>query len=133
MRKLGTALALAAFVLVRPALSIATDYSPQAVYALDGKVSCFVRNESFFSTSVGACNAFTPPRQVAVGATFVANGKQRTIGAIRAIQADEDWTYGNVAMKKGEWACSAGESETDVADSGHSALWLSIMKCQPMN
>jgi hypothetical protein len=52
MRKLATALALATFVLVLPALSIATDYSPHEVYALDGKVSCFVRNEGFFFRQV---------------------------------------------------------------------------------
>ncbi|MGH6813591.1 MAG: hypothetical protein ACREDM_15045 [Methylocella sp.] len=124
---------LATIALVVPCHSLGADYSPQEIYALDGKVLCFARHEGFFMTRTGPCDAFTPPRRIAVGATFTANGKERTIGVISAIQADDDWTYGNIDMKKGEWSCAAGEAEADLADNHRSALWLSISKCLPMN
>jgi hypothetical protein len=71
------------------------DSSPTEVFAKGAPVRCHFRHEGWITTSTGPCEDFTPPARNSIGAKFKANGKDRTIGAITAIQADSDWTYGD--------------------------------------
>ena len=100
-----------------------------AVASLDGKILCKDNTIWFGIPISGSCDTFIPPSNLAVGEKFTANGKERTIGFIQAIQADKDWK--ELGMKKGEWFCSAGETKDDL-DPEHNdeALWLFIKKCQ---
>lgn len=133
-RDAAMALIMVTFTLAFPRHAISSDYYfPHHVYTLNGGILCFARHEGFFTTSTGPCDGFTAPQEIVLGATFTANGKMRKIGVIRAIQADKDWKYGDVEMKKGEWSCAAAKSNLDLADNSHSALWISVSKCQPVN
>jgi hypothetical protein len=107
------------------------DSSPKEVFAKGTSIRCFLRHEGWITTTTGPCEGFTPPARIAIGATFKANGKDRTVGAITATQSDADWTYSDFRMHKGEWACAAAETESDLAEGRYDALWLSIVPCQP--
>jgi len=103
-----------------------------AAAPLDGKILCKANTISFGFPVSGPCDSFTLPSKIAVGEKFIANGKERTIGFIRAIQADKDWKDYGMNMKKGEWACGAAETMDDLnQEHNDEALWLVIEKCQP--
>ena len=73
----------------------------------------------------------TPPPKVAVGEKFVAEGKSRQIGVIRAHQAADDMPdYG---IKKSDWEIYvAAETLEDIpTDQSRDRTWLRIPKCQP--
>ena len=89
---------------------------PREVFSVYGNVRCLFRHEGWFATTTGPCKDFTSPTRIVVGAAFKANGKERVIGAMNATQSDRDWSYNGFEMRKGEWACAAGESEADPAD-----------------
>jgi hypothetical protein len=107
------------------------DSSPREVFARGTPVRCLFRHEGWVTASTGPCDEFTPPARITIGARFKANGKERIIEAITATQSDTDWSYGDFKMHKGEWACAAAETEADMSEGHHDALWLSIMPCQP--
>ena len=109
----------------------------QRAVSLDGKITCQARKD-FVIHTMNPCKDFVAPSEVSVGAKFTANGKERVIGVIQANFANEDIPdYGDGPIKKGEWWCIAGETESDLdLDSGSdhigSTLFLTIMKCKPL-
>jgi hypothetical protein len=124
----------ASIVLAAVALSYTyaeADFSPREVSAIDGNVRCFVRRGGELSTTTGPCDGFIPPARIMVGATFTANGKERTIGVITAMQVDEDIDTSGAEMRKGQWLCAAAETSADLGET-RNALWLSIKQCRPM-
>lgn len=104
----------------------AQDFQVQSVVAIDGKVDCL----EYMKLTGQRCAEFTPPPKVAIGEKFVADGKSRQIGVIRAHQAEEDMPdYG---IKKGDWICVAAETLEDIpVDQSRDRTWLRIPKCQP--
>jgi hypothetical protein len=75
---------------------------------------------------------YTPPRQVRVGETFMANGDTKTIKVIVANKADEDMP--DLGIRAGQWICSAAQTLKDMplaAESGHTGTWLYIAHCLP--
>jgi hypothetical protein len=126
--KATSMLAIAALV-AATSLTAAQDFqvqSVESVVAIDGKLDC-MHTKSMASQP---CDGFTPPPKVAVGEKFIADGKTREIGVIRAHQAEDDMqAYG---IKKGEWICVAAETLEDIpVDQSRDRTWLGIPKCQP--
>jgi hypothetical protein len=125
-------IALAAFLFVISGGAFAADNPVSEVRAVDGKILCFAHHSFIVSETSGPCDGYTPPSNVEVGQSFVADGKGRTIGVIQATQMDEDFRGGAIDLKKGDWYCVAGETDADL-DFEHNAnaLWLFVPKCEP--
>jgi hypothetical protein len=127
-------IALTAFMFAAPLRSIAADSPVREVRALDGKILCLAHHELIVTESSGPCDGYTPPLKVAVGESFSADGKKRTIGVIQATQMDKDFKDTGIDIKKGEWFCVAAETDADLdVEHNSSALWLYIPKCQPLS
>ena len=102
--------------------------------ALDGVVACFRARDFIITATTGPCADYTPPRQVRVGETFLANGNTKTIRVIVANRADED--IPELGIVAGQWICSAAESLKDMPladESNHAGTWLYIAHCRPIN
>jgi hypothetical protein len=103
----------------------AQDVPVQSVVAIDGKVDCIQMK----AKATQPCEGFTPPRKLAVGELFSADGKTRQIKIIRAAQVENDFAQN---VKKGEWICVAAETLADIpVDESRDRTWLTILKCQP--
>lgn len=102
--------------------------------ALDGVVACFRARNLIITTTTGPCADYTPPHQVRVGETFLANGDTKTINVIIANRANQDMP--DLGIRAGQWVCSAAESLEDIPladESDHTGTWLYIAHCQPLN
>jgi hypothetical protein len=116
-----------------PSLASAGDVRAQAVAATDGKISCFSHRNWLITTVSGPCDSFTPPATLALGETFVADGKTQQIGVIIANQAEKDMLTHGMDIRKGEWTCVAAETLGDLpSDEERDRTWLYIRKCQPV-
>jgi len=125
---------LATFFLSIPIVALAQMIRVNSAAALDGVVVCFRARNFIITTTTGPCDDYTPPRQVRVGATFLANGNTKVIHVIVANRASQDMP--DLGIRAGQWSCSAAESLDDMplADEGsHSGTWLYIAHCQPIN
>jgi len=126
--------ALAGLLFAIPLYSFAADHPVHEVRALDGKILCFAHHNLIVTESSGPCDGYTPPSNVEVGQSFIANGKKRTIGVIQATQMDKDFRSDAINIKKGEWYCVAAETEADLdVEHSSSALWLFVPKCEPVS
>ncbi|MFZ3238239.1 MAG: hypothetical protein WA417_16055 [Stellaceae bacterium] len=124
--------AVALLIFAVDAYASAGDRTPQEVHALDSRVLCLAHHELILTESSGPCDSFTPPRKIAIGESFAANGKKRTIGVIQAMQADGDLKENGLNLEKGDWICVAGETDADLdLEHNTSALWLLVPHCQP--
>jgi hypothetical protein len=127
------------FLLTTLSLSIPIAVSAQmtrvnSAVAVDGVVACFRARNFFITATTGPCYDYTPPRQVRVGETFLANGSTKTIRVIVASRAAQDMP--DLGIRAGQWSCSAAESLEDMPltdESGHTGTWLYIAQCQPIN
>jgi hypothetical protein len=114
--------------------AVAAANSVQEARPLDGKILCRSRSDWFITESSGPCSGFTPPSKLAVGESFVANGKTRTIAVIEATQMEKDYKDDKIETKKGEWYCVAGETVADLdIEHNKNALWLYVPKCEPIS
>ena len=114
----------------------AAQYSVTEVVALANGVKCFHAQKGWIVDTTGPCEEYSRPSRIVIGAPFTANGKRRTIEAITAMQLSDDMELPNgITLRKGQWACSAGETQGDVnPDSGQNdRLWLLIAPCSPVN
>ena len=133
VRALLGANAAGLLILALASYASAGDHTPQEVRALDGRVLCLAHHELIITESSGPCDSFAPPLKVAIGESFVANGKKRTIGVIQAMQAGSDLKENGLDLKKGDWVCVAGETDADLdLEHNDSALWLFVPHCQPV-
>jgi len=132
--RIQTAMAgVAALALVAAGSAAAAEYPASEAQAIDGKIACFAHHDRLVKTSSEPCNGFAPPAKLAIGESFTADGKRRTIGLIRATQAEEDMSGYGVEIKKGDWTCIAGETPADLdLENNRAALWLYVAKCKPM-
>jgi hypothetical protein len=105
--------------------------SVREAHSIDGKIACNAYHTGLLGTVSVPCEGFKPPAAFVVGATFGADGKQRTIRVIHAHQASEDLDGFGAETKKGKWFCVGAETEADL-DQEHNdhALWLFVPRCQ---
>lgn len=107
----------------------------RAASSVDGKIDCNWARDRIVTTISGPCENFLPPKQISLGESFSANGKNLRINVIRATKYTADsakLTGANVAL----WYCVAADSEKELpqADSrGLKGTWLYIKNCQPIN
>lgn len=119
---------------VFPRGSFAAEIQPNEVRAADEKMLCFRRKDYLITVSSGPCDGFIQPSRIAIGERFAAEGKDRTIGVIRATQAEKDIKASGIDIKKGEWTCIAAETKEDLdLEHNNHALWLYVRKCQPVD
>lgn len=107
----------------------------RAASSVDGKIDCNWARDRIVTTISGPCENFLPPKQISLGESFSANGKNLRINVIRATKYTADsakLTGANPAL----WYCVAADSEKELpqADSrGLKGTWLYIKNCQPIN
>jgi hypothetical protein len=125
---------LTTFFLSMPLAASAQMTRVHRAAALDGVVVCFRARDLLITTTTGPCADYTPPRQVQVGATFLANGYTKTINVIVAQRVTQDMP--ELGVRAGQWICSAAETLKDLPltdESGHTGTWLYIAHCQPID
>jgi hypothetical protein len=107
----------------------------RAASSVDGKIDCNWARDRMLTTISGPCENFLPPKQISLGESFSANGKNLRINVMRATKYTADsakLTGANPAL----WYCVAADSEKELpqADSrGLKGTWLYIKNCQPIN
>lgn len=111
--------------------TVAADSQVREARAADGRIICNAYHNWIVTTTSGPCAGFAAPGRFALGATFAADGKERTIRVIQAHQALQDLNAYGSDTKKGEWYCVGGETDFDL-DQAHNdhALWLFIPRCE---
>jgi len=126
--------ALVAVSLLLPMAAYGERINANKVEALDGVIKCYWARDRLITVIMGPCEDYTPPHQVRIGETFLANGKTKTINVIFADRAEKDMP--SVGLRVGEWICAAAESAKDIPDisetSGHTGTWLVVAKCKPI-
>jgi hypothetical protein len=117
-----------------PIVALAQITRVRSAVALDGVVVCFRARDPIITATTGPCSKYTPPRQVRVAETFVANGDTKTIKVIVADRAEQDMP--ELGIKLGQWSRSAAESVEDIPladENGRTGTWLCNAHCQPTN
>jgi hypothetical protein len=124
-------LAALAVVLSICGYAAASDYPVREAKSIDGNILCHSKSDLIITESTGPCSGFTPPSKVAVGATFIANGKARKIGVVEATQVKKDYKDSKLELKKGDWYCVAAETPANLnTKHNKNALWLFIPRCE---
>ena len=104
---------------------------PSAVPVGAAPMKCFVRAAT--DGQRRQCNQFSPPKRLAVGEKFKAEGTERTIAAVQAFKHSRD--YPMLGIRAGGWSCAASEDAAQIpAEDGRQAkagTWLYVQFCQP--
>ena len=128
-------LVLVSGILTASLFTNAQTLNTRVASSVDGKIDCNWARDRIVTTISGPCENFLPPKQISLGESFSANGKNLRINVIRATKYTADsakLTGANPAL----WYCVAADSEQELpqADSrGLKGTWLYIKNCQPIN
>ena len=107
----------------------------RAASSADGKIDCKWSRDRIVTTISGPCESFIPPKQVAIGEYFSANGKNLRINVIKATKYTAE-TAKLIGANPALWYCVAADNEGDLPKSDSKGLkgtWLYIKNCQPTN
>lgn len=107
----------------------------RAASSADGKIDCNWARDRILTTISGPCESFIPPKQVALGESFSANGKNLRINVINATKYTAE-TAKLIGANPALWYCVAADNEGDLPKSDSKGLkgtWLYIKNCQPTN
>jgi hypothetical protein len=124
----------AAAALCAVQLAHAETYKVKVVEPIDGVLKCNWARDRLITVVSSSCDDFKRPARVALGETFQANGKSKTIRVIFADRMEKD--IPDLKLKAGDWTCVAAETVGDIpvmsGKSEHTGTWLWIAKCRPV-
>jgi hypothetical protein len=130
--KLSTYYAAVALIAAMPAQ--AETYKTKLVEPLNGVVACKWARDRWITVISSSCDDFKPPARIAIGETFQANGKTKTIKVIFADRMEKD--IPELKLRAGDWTCVAAESVSDIpvmsGKKDHTGTWLWIASCRPV-
>lgn len=124
----------AAALLFAGAMAHAKEYKAKLVEPINGVIACNWARDRLITVISSSCEGFKPPARVALGETFQANGKTKTIKVIFANQMEKDLP--ELKLRAGDWTCVAAESVSDIpvmsGKKEHTGTWLWIASCRPV-
>jgi hypothetical protein len=109
--------------------ALCCEFYPTKIKSIDDNIKCFYKSVGLKATSIRPCDGYASPKAIAVGESFVANGKERKIGFIKMLYADSDMHYYGINSTKDDVICAASELKSDIDDENKAGMWLYITKC----
>lgn len=130
-----TKLVLVGGILIATLSTNAQTLNIRAASSVDGKIDCKWSRDRIVTSVSGPCENFVPPKQISLGESYSANGKNLRINIIQATKYTAE-TAKLTGASPALWYCVAADNERELPQADTKGLrgtWLYIKNCQPTN